>query len=394
MERGEGSFLYDTDGKKYIDLTAGIAVNSLGHCPPLVTYTLMKQASTLVHSSNMYYNKTAPILSEKLVEATINSGGMKDATAVFLSNSGTESNEAALKFARKYGKIVGKGGENTKKTGLVSFKGAFHGRSFGALSMTPNPKYQGPFAPLVPDVTYGDYNDIAGLETLITENTAGVIVEPIQGEGGINVADHEFLIALRKRCDEVDAILIFDEIQAGLSRTGKLWAHSHAGPEAHPDIITCAKALGNGFPIGAVIVNSKVNDIIKVGDHGTTYGGNPLAAAVAIEVLKELTSKSLLDNVAVRARTIEQKFDQIIEAYPNLATSRRGVGLMQGLQLTIDPSHVISKAHQKGLLLLSCGKNTIRLVPPLNIPHPTLVNGLSILKKIFKEIDNDINGKI
>lgn len=391
MERGEGAFLYDTDGKKYIDLTAGIAVNSLGHCPPLVTYTLMKQAATLIHSSNMYYNKFAPVLSEKLVSETISSGGMADAAAVFLSNSGTESNEAALKFARKYGKVVG--GENTTKTGLVSFKGAFHGRSFGALSMTPNPKYQAPFAPMVPNVSYGTFNDVEGLKTLITEDTAGVIVEPIQGEGGINVASKEFMVALRKRCDEVNAILIHDEIQAGLSRTGKLWAHSHFGSEAYPDIITCAKALGNGFPIGAVVVNSKVNEVIKIGDHGTTYGGNPLASAVAIEVLKELTSKSLLDGVASRARAIEQRFDNIIATYPHLASERRGLGLIQGLQLKISPTHVINKAHEKGLLLLSCGDKTLRLVPPLNIGYSTLTGALTTLKKIFKEINDEIEGK-
>lgn len=389
MERGEGPYLYDTSNNQYIDLTAGIAVNSLGHCPPLVTHALMSQASVLVHSSNMYYNKFAPVLSEILVDATKESGGMIDAHSVFLSNSGTESNEAALKFARKHAKVVG----DEKKTGLVSFKGAFHGRSFGSLSMTPNPKYQTPFSPLLPDVTYGTFNDVAGLQNLITKNTAGVIVEPIQGEGGINVATQEFVVALRKRCNEVNAVLIYDEIQCGLSRTGKLWAHSHFGNEASPDIITVAKALGNGFPIGAVIVNEKVNSAIKVGDHGTTYGGNPLAARVAIEVLKELNSKALLEGVSKRARSIEQAFDTIIKNYPNLATERRGLGLIQGLQLTINPSHVIKLAHDRGLLLLSCGTNTLRLVPPLNIPLPVLSQGLKVLKDVFKIIQKDIDGK-
>lgn len=388
MERGEGSYIFDSEGKQYIDLTAGIAVNSLGHCPPSITKVLADQAATLVHCSNLYYNASAPVLSELLVEKTKASGGMPDAKAVFLSNSGTESNEAALKFARKHAKVVD--GEETQKIGLVSFYHAFHGRSFGALSMTPNPKYQKPFGPLIPGVSYGEFNNVENLNTLITEKTAGVIVEPIQGEGGIYQATPEFISALRKRCNEVNAVLIFDEIQCGLSRTGKLWAHSHFGPDAQPDIITCAKALGNGFPIGAVIVNDKINNAIKVGDHGTTYGGNPLASRVAIEVLKELTSESLLKGVEERAIILRNGLENLIQKYPKIATEIRGTGLIQGIQLTVSPAEIVEKSHNNGLLILTCGTNTLRFVPPLNIPKATLEKGLSILDKIFGEINQKL----
>lgn len=380
--------MYDSNNKEYIDLAAGIAVNALGHCPPNVTKVLADQANTLVHCSNLYYNKFAPILSKLLVDNTKRSGGMPDAHSVFLSNSGTEANEAALKFARKYGKTVG----NDNKTKLISFNGSFHGRTFGALTMTPNPKYQAPFAPMVPNVAYGDFNDIKGLDALITKDTAGVILEPIQGEGGINPATELFVKAVRKRCNEVDAVLIFDEIQCGLGRTGKFWAHSHYGPDAQPDIITCAKALGNGFPIGGTIVNEKVHNAIKPGDHGTTYGGNPLASRVAIEVVSELSRATFLHGVESRGRALTKSLNHIVQNFPKLATEVRGSGLIQGLQLTINPSHVIERAQKKGFLIISCGKDTIRFIPPLNIPMPALKQALTSLREIFEEINDEIEG--
>lgn len=380
--------MWDIRGNQYIDFMAGIAVTGLGHSHPTVSRILHDQASTLMHSSNLYYNEWTPRLSKALVEITKNAGGMPGAHSSFIANSGTEANEAALKFARKWGKIQG-GGNDSKKVGLVSFTGAFHGRSFGALSVTPNPKYQAPYGPMVPGVKTGTFNNVAGLDTLIDKNTAGVIVEPIQGEGGVNVATPEFLTALRKRCTEVGAALIFDEIQCGLSRTGTLWAHQNF-PDVQPDILTVAKALGNGFPIGAVIVNETIHNAIQVGDHGTTYGGNPLGARVALEVLEELASKPILHGVTKRAKILETKLNSFVEHYPALVSERRGLGLIQGLELKIPAHHVTSRCHDEGLLLINAGPNVLRFIPALNIPIPVLQKGLQTINSILRSINKDL----
>lgn len=387
MKNALGSYMWDVRGNQYIDFMAGIAVTGLGHSHPAVSRILHDQASTLMHSSNLYYNEWTPKLSKALVETTKAAGAFPSAHSSFICNSGTEANEAALKFARKFGKVQG-GGNDSKKTGLVSFTGAFHGRSFGALSVTPNPKYQAPYGPMVPDVTTGEFNNVAGLKSLITENTAGVIVEPIQGEGGVNPATPEFLTALRKRCDEVGAALIFDEIQCGLGRTGTLWAHQNF-PGVEPDILTMAKALGNGFPIGAVVVNKKIHDAIQVGDHGTTYGGNPLGSRVALEVFSEIASKPLLKGVAKRGEILQKQLDSFVEKYPNLVKERRGLGLIQGLELDIPATQVTSRAHDSGLLIINAGPNTLRFIPALNIPIPILKKGLKTINKILRAINND-----
>ncbi|EAQ84053.1 hypothetical protein CHGG_10457 [Chaetomium globosum CBS 148.51] len=252
--KGEGSYLWDIENKKYLDFTAGIAVNSLGHCDPEIATLIAQQAKTLMHASNLYYNPWTGTLSKLLIQKTLASGGMHDATAAFICNSGSEANEAAIKFARKAAKATD-GSTTNPKHEIVSFLNAFHGRTMGSLSATPNPKYQAPFAPLIPGCRVGTLNDTASLPTLVTPHTCAVLVEPIQGEGGVQVASDAFLTALARRCREVGAVLIYDEIQCGLSRTGRLWAHAHLPKEAHPDVVTTAKALGNGFPIGATLVN-------------------------------------------------------------------------------------------------------------------------------------------
>ena len=267
--KAQGVHLYDLENRKYIDFTAGIAVMALGHSDDEFLRVLNDQSRTLIHTSNLYHNPWTGSLSKLLVQKTKESGGMHDASRAFICNSGSEANEAALKFARKVGKIVGAQKNNQNKYDFVSFNNSFHGRTMGSLSATPNPKYQAPFSPLVPGFSHGNLNDPKALD-LITENTCGVIIEPIQGEGGIHTATPEFLISLRKKCREVGAVLIYDEIQCGMGRTGKLWAHSHLPKEAHPDILTTAKALGNGFPIGATIVTEDVSSKIVLGDHGTT----------------------------------------------------------------------------------------------------------------------------
>ncbi|CCC10920.1 unnamed protein product [Sordaria macrospora k-hell] len=296
--KGKGSYLWDLEDRKYLDFTSGIAVNSLGHCDEEFSKIIAEQAQELVHASNLYYNPWTGALSKLLVESTKASGGMHDASSVFICNSGSEANEAGIKFARKVGKVLDPSGN---KVEIVSFQNAFHGRTMGSLSATPNPKYQAPFAPMVPGFKVGTYNDIASIDSLVTEKTCSVIVEPIQGEGGVMPATEEFLVALAKRCRDVGALLHYDEIQCGMARTGTFWAHSSLPKEAHPDILTTAKALGNGFPIGATIVNEHVASKIKVGDHGTTFGGNPLACRLAHYIVGRLADGKLQEGVKAKS---------------------------------------------------------------------------------------------
>jgi acetylornithine aminotransferase len=306
---------------------------------------------------------------------------MHDASTVFVCNSGSEANEAAIKFSRKVGKVLDPSGA---KHEFVSFANSFHGRTMGSLSATPNPKYQEPFAPMLPGFKYGTYNDIAGINELVTEKTCGVIIEPIQGEGGVNVASDEYLIALAKRCREVGAVLIYDEIQCGLSRTGNFWAHCHLPKEAHPDVITTAKALGNGFPIGATIVNNAVSEKIKIGDHGTTFGGNPMATRLAHYVVSRLTDPTLQKDVLDKSKVFVKRFEQLRQRFPDLVSEVRGKGLILGLQLTQDPTPIVKAARERGLLIITAGTNTLRFVPPLTITVEEIESGLTILEEAIE----------
>lgn len=381
--QGQGSYLWDIENRRYLDFTSGIAVNSLGHCDPELARILADQGKTLIHASNLYYNPWTGALSKLLVEKTIESGAMHNATSVFICNSGSEANEGAIKFARKVGKVVDPSGARHE---LVSFNGSFHGRTMGSLSATPNPKYQQPFAPMLPGFKYGDYNDMAGIKELVTEKTCGVIIEPIQGEGGVQVANDDFLIALAKRCREVGAVLIHDEIQCGLGRTGTLWAHGRLPKEAHPDVLTTAKALGNGFPIGAVIVNDHVSEKIKVGDHGTTFGGNPLACRLAHHIVNRLADPSLQQQVTAKSAVFVSYFKQLQSKFPDLITEIRGRGLILGLQLSEDPSHIVKAARERGLLIITAGTNTLRFVPPLTISEAEIQEGMNILEQAITAV--------
>lgn len=308
---------------------------------------------------------------------------MHSASKAFICNSGSEANEAAIKFARKAGKVIDESGS---KHEIVSFNGSFHGRTMGALSATPNPKYQKPFSPMVPGFRYGDFNDVSAVPDLVTQNTCAVIIEPIQGEGGVNVATEEFLLALRKRCDEVGAVLIYDEIQCGLSRTGQLWAHTSLPREADPDILTTAKALGNGFPIGATIVNEAVASKIKTGDHGTTFGGNPLGSRLAHHILSRLSAPELQQNVLKNEKLFRQRFENLKQRYPDIVSEVRGSGLILGLQLSQDPTPVVTAARERGLLIITCGTNTLRFVPPLVITEEEINTGMAILDQAMEVV--------
>lgn len=377
VHKGEGCYLWDIENRQYLDLTAGIAVNSLGHSDPEVSRLLFQQSQQLVHASNLYYNPWIGALSQLLVEKTKEAGGMKDASRAFICNSGSEANEAALKFARKYGKTVQPDGS---KHEIVSFNGSFHGRTMGSLSATPNPKYQKPFAPMVPGFKYGNFNDISTINETVTENTCGVIIEPIQGEGGVNVASHEFLVALRHRCNEVGAVLIYDEIQCGLGRTGKLWAHAYLPKEAHPDILTTAKALGNGFPIGATLVTEDVSSKIVTGDHGTTFGGNPLGSRLAHHIVGRLADLELQASVLQKEARFREHFVRLNQRFPDVVEEVRGKGLILGVQLSKDPTPVITAARERGLLIITCGTNTLRFVPPLIITMEEIDQACGILE--------------
>lgn len=407
--KGKGSYLWDLEDRKYLDFTSGIAVNSLGHCdeefskiiaeqvrlsflslslPFLFSRwstnkRLTSQAQELVHASNLYYNPWTGALSKLLVESTKASGGMHDASSVFICNSGSEANEAGIKFARKVGKVLDPSGN---KVEIVSFQNAFHGRTMGSLSATPNPKYQAPFAPMVPGFKVGTYNDIASIDSLVTEKTCSVIVEPIQGEGGVMPATEEFLVALAKRCRDVGALLHYDEIQCGMARTGTFWAHSSLPKEAHPDILTTAKALGNGFPIGATIVNEHVASKIKVGDHGTTFGGNPLACRLAHYIVGRLADGKLQEGVKAKSEVFLQGFEKLRAKFPELIKEVRGKGLILGLQLSEDPTPVIKAARERGLLVITAGTNTLRFVPSLLVSEQEIEEGLRILEGSFEAV--------
>ena len=343
------------------------------------------QARTLVHTSNLYHNPWTGALSQLLVSKTRESGAMHQASKVFICNSGSEANEAAIKFARKVGKTRQPSGEQHE---IVSFNQSFHGRTMGSLSATPNPKYQKPFGPMIPGFKYGTYNDEAGINDLVTEKTCGVIVEPIQGEGGVNVASLSFLQSLRNRCNEVGAVLIYDEIQCGLSRTGQLWAHKHLPPSAHPDILTTAKALGNGFPIGATMVTEEVAKCVVTGDHGTTFGGNPLACRLGHYIVSRLSEPELQKGVLEKEKIFRAEFQRLQERYPEVVSEVRGRGLILGLQLTQDPTPIVTAARERGLLIITCGTNTLRFVPPLVISKEEIEEGLEILEQAMEVVLN------
>ena len=398
FSRGEGLNLYADEPtepgspkkeRRYLDFSAGIAVNSLGHADKQIAQIAGEQAATLVHSSNLYFNNWSGELVSRLVAMTREFGGMGTGPGAapaqhlkaFIANSGAEANEGALKFARKVATQ-----RNDKKTVLVSFQNAFHGRTMGALSMTPNPKYQAPFAPLLGDTRVGKLNDMAGIDQLIDEHVAGVIVEPIQGEGGVLPADAMWLAALRRRCDDVGAVLIYDEIQCGLFRTGTMWAHAELPVEAHPHMITMAKPLANGFPIGAVLMTPEVAQAIAVGDHGTTFGGGPLVCRIAHHVLGRLAAPELRANVEIRSKQLMARLFRIAALFDDLvADPPRGRGLLvgMGMKTPAHASRVTALARERGLLILTAGSDTLRFTPSLTVSEAQVDEAMDVLESVL-----------
>lgn len=353
LEKGEGVYLYDTDGKKYLDFAAGIAVCSLGYGHPRFTACLKEQVDMLTHTSNLFYSKPVAKASQSLKEAT-------QMDRVFFTNSGTEAIEGALKAARKYAYTKGTG-----KYEFVAMEHSFHGRSMGAVSVTGNEHYRTPFEPLIGGVKFAAFNDFESVKAQVTDKTCAIILEPIQGEGGIYPAKTEFLKQVRALCDEQDILLIFDEIQCGMGRTGSMFAWQGYGVK--PDIMAMAKAIGNGVPVGAFAMTEQVAELsLTPGDHGTTYGGNPLVCTAVETVLQIFDEEQILQHVQEVSAYLEEKLE-ILAKESDVVKERRGVGLMQGLVLERPVGEVIQKALEYELIVISASGNVLRMVPPLVI---------------------------
>ncbi|MCL1886565.1 MAG: acetylornithine/succinyldiaminopimelate transaminase [Betaproteobacteria bacterium] len=374
--RGSGLNLWDQTGKQYLDLTGGIAVSGLGHAHPALVKALQEQAEILWHVSNYYTNEPVLRLGKALTEATF-------ADRAFFCNSGAEANEAALKLARRW--AYDKYGP--QKARIISFLNSFHGRTLFTVSVGGQPKYSEGFGPLPQMIDHIPYNDIAAVRAIMADDVCAVIVEPIQGEGGIVPADPEFLKALRELCDQYNALLIYDEIQSGMGRTGKLFAYMEYG--IVPDILTSAKALGNGFPIGAMLTTDDVAGSFTVGTHGTTYGGNPLAASVAYKVLEIINDRDFLSRVQSAGEKLREMLTGIAAAYPEVFSSVRGKGLMLGLVMSTAyqgrAKEITAAAEKNGLLLLLAGLDVIRLVPPLVIEDEHIQQAEVLLRQSIDE---------
>ena len=369
LEKGKGVYIFDADGKKYLDFAAGIAVFALGYGNEAYNQALKDQIDQVIHTSNLYYNLPLADAAEKLVKAS----GMDK---VFFTNSGTEAIEGAIKVARKYAWLKDKRTDHE----IIAMNQSFHGRSLGALSVTGNAHYQEPFKPLIGGIRFADFNDLESVKAQITDRTCAIILETVQGEGGIYPADPEFLKGVRKLCDEHDILMILDEIQCGMGRTGSMFAWQDYG--VMPDVMTCAKALGCGIPVGAFVLNRKTaeNSLVP-GDHGTTYGGNPLACAAVSKVFDLFEEQKIVEHVREIAPYLEEKLDALVEKYDS-AAARRGKGLMQGLVIKGKPvGEVISKAMEHGLLVISAGSDVLRMVPPLVIEREHVDEMISILEK-------------
>jgi predicted acetylornithine/succinylornithine family transaminase len=370
LERGEGVYLFDSDGRRYLDFTSGIAVASLGHSDPEWAAAVADQATKLTHVSNLYYTAPQAGLARRLATHSF-------ADRVFLCNSGAEANEGALKFARKFARSGG----HEDKHEIVAFNGSFHGRTLGALSMTYKAQYREPFAPLVPGVAFAPFNDSAAARELITDRTCAVFVEPVQGEGGVRPATAEFLQALRDACDAHGALLIFDEVQCGLGRSGTLWAYEGYG--VTPDMMTLAKPLANGLPIGAILVTEAVAAVMQPGDHGSTFAGGPLVCRAAEVVFDRVSQPAFLQQVAENGERLRGLLADM--ASPHVVDVR-GAGLLVGVELDTAAAPVMAAARERGLLIINAGENVIRLAPPLIVGPDEIDTAVGILRACLAEL--------
>ncbi len=369
LDYGKGVYLYDTDGKKYLDFGAGIAVCALGYGNERFERALKEQIDKGIHFSNYFYSEPLVRAAKGLAEAA----GMDK---VFMANTGTEANEGALKLARKYAIMHG----YEERHEIISMEKAFHGRTMGALSVTGTEKYREPFNPLIGGVTFAQYNNLESVEKSMTDKTYAVIVEAVQGEGGIYPAEPEFLRGIRSLCDSHDCMMICDEIQCGMGRTGKMFAYEHYGVK--PDIVTMAKGIGNGMTAGAIATTEKIAAALVPGDHGTTFGGNPLACAAVTATLDEFAEKDIPAHVTEMGEYLAERLQYLVET-KDVAKETRGLGLMRGLELTEPANPYILKALEKGLILMSAGTHVIRFIPPLIIERAQIDEMIAILEEIL-----------
>lgn len=370
FEKSEGMYLFDNEGNKYLDMGAGIAVSALGYSNDEYKQALKDQIDKLIHVSNLYFTEPSIKAAEYLSKAS----GMDK---VFFTNSGTEAIEGAIKLARKYAYNKDK----NSKGEIIAMNHSFHGRSMGALSVTGTKHYREPFEPLIGGVSFANYNDLESVKKLATKDTCAVILETLQGEGGIYPATDEFIHGLRKFCDENDILLIFDEIQCGMGRTGKMFTYQHYGVK--PDIMTSAKALGCGVPVGAFAATKEVADAMCPGDHGTTYGGNPLATAAVCKVFEIFEKDGILNHVNEIAPYLKDKLNVLKDKFPDKIKDVRGKGLMMGMELYGSAGDVVSKLLKKGVILISAGTNIIRFVPPLVVEKEHIDVMCEKLEEVF-----------
>ncbi len=368
--KGEDVYLYDDKDSKYLDMGAGIAVSALGYSNEEYKQALKDQIDKLIHISNLYFNEPSIKAAGYITEAT----GLD---RVFFTNSGTEAIEGAIKLARKYAYLKNK----DSKGGIIAMEHSFHGRSMGALSVTGTKHYREPFEPLIGGVSFAEYNNLESVKALVTKDTCAVIMETLQGEGGIYPATEEFITGVRKLCDENDILLILDEIQCGMGRTGKMFTYQYYGIK--PDILTMAKALGCGVPVGAFAAIERVAEAMCPGDHGTTYGGNPLATAAVCKVFEIYKDKDIIRHVNEVAPYLYDRLCELKEKYNTIIKDVRGKGLMLGMELSIPASHVVTEALKNNLILISAGSNIIRFVPPLIIEKEHVDAMYNILDRIL-----------
>jgi acetylornithine/N-succinyldiaminopimelate aminotransferase len=372
LVRGQGVFAWDDTGKEYLDFASGIAVNSLGHCHPTWVAAIRQQAGELIHVSNLYRNPNQGELARRIV----NYAGPG---RVFFCNSGTEANEGLIKLARLHG--IRKSGEEGKCIKIICAKNAFHGRTFGGMSATPQEKIQKGFRPLVPGFAFGEINNLQSFTDLVDENTAAIFIETVQGEGGVTPCTDEFLQGLRQLCDQHNLLLMLDEVQCGIGRTGAFYAFQHSGIRA--DAIGMAKGIANGFPMGAIWTAERNADLFTPGSHGTTFGGNPLACAAAISVIHVLESENLIAKVAANGATWKNELAQFAKEFPDQVKGVTGLGYMLGINLHSDPAPYVAALRDAGLLCPSAGGNTIRLLPPLIATKEQLDRATAILRSVF-----------
>ena len=373
FDHGDGVYLYDTDGRRYLDFAAGIAVNAFGYNVEEYKDALKAQIDKLMHVSNLYYTEPMAKAAHKLAEAS----GLK---RVFFTNSGTEASEGAIKVARKYAFKK----DGTTDHEIIAMEHSFHGRSMGALSVTGNAHYREAFQPGIGNIVFAEYNNLEDVKSKITDKTCAILFETVQGEGGIYPGEKEFIQEIRKICDEKDMLLILDEIQCGMGRTGKMFAYQHYG--ILPDVMTSAKALGCGVPVGAFVVGEKAENALEPGDHGSTYGGNPFVTAAVCKVFEMFESRGVLENVNEVSAYLDEKLQALVKKY-DVVKATRGLGLMRALEMNVPVGPYVNKALEKGLLIISAGTYIIRFVPPLVITKDNVDEMIGILDECLGEIE-------